>query len=153
VGDYKSGTVAFNESLRRAWNRSPLIANPRCHSCAYAFYCGGGCDWQGKNAGDEYYDKFCPDFMRDFRTGLAEDYAVAVAARLRSIEVDANGRPKLTDAERTAILQEVSGKLKERNTSVCTSSCSSQIVKDSALLHQKKTGLVQLLRKEVQAVV
>jgi uncharacterized protein len=151
VGEFSTGQVVFNEHLRRAWNRSPIIANPRCHECAYAFFCGGGCDWHGKNEGDAYYDQYCPSFMADFRTAVASDFAIAAAAAARGLPTDDNGKQALTKEERAQILHEIGDKLKERNNSTCVSGCSSQVIKDEAAIHQKRTGLVRLTARKTPA--
>jgi uncharacterized protein len=149
VGHYHTGTVVYDEKLRRAWQRSPLLANPRCHQCAYAFYCGGGCDWHGKKEGDAYYDRYCNAFMTNLRTAIAEDYAVSLVATQRSlgIPLGKEGKVVLTKRDREQILQEVSGKLRAKNISACQFSCSSQSIKDEAAIHQKKNGLIRLKTK------
>lgn len=145
VGHFHTGTVVYDDEIRRAWQRSPVVANPRCHECAYAFYCGGGCDWHGKKDGDEYYDHFCPDFMNSFRTAVAEDFAVSMLARERGLgERKADGGFELSQAQRAELVREVADKLQGRNVSACTFSCGSQKIKDEAVIHQKRQGLVQL---------
>ncbi len=148
VGHFHTGTVVYNEQLRRAWQRSPLLANPRCHECAYAFYCGGGCDWHGKKEGDAYYDRYCNAFMSNLRSAIAEDYAISSIATQRALgSRGEDGQLTLSPAERAQILKEVGHKLRQKNLSACQFSCSSQVIKDEAAIHQKRTGLIRLERK------
>lgn len=148
VGHFHTGTVVYNEQLRRAWQRSPLVANPRCHDCAYAFYCGGGCDWHGKKEGDAYYDRYCNAFMSNLRHAIAEDYAVSAVAIERKLGSRVqDGRLVLTDQDRAQILKEVGDKLRKKNISACQFSCSSQSIKDEAKIHAKSSGLLRLKLK------
>jgi uncharacterized protein len=142
VGHYREGRVVYNEELRRAWQRSPILANPLCHDCAYAFFCGGGCDWHGKKEGQAYYDQYCPDYMRSFRAGVAEDYAVAKLAVEKGMAgKDEHGRVRLTSEQRAEILKEVGAKLRSKNLTACGISCGkAKAPEDGARLHEKRTA-------------
>ncbi len=78
------------------------------------------------------------------RAAIAEDYAVSVLAAERKLGTQAGDGRKLTVEDRATILQEVGDKLRERNVSACQFSCSSQSIKDEAVIHQRRAGLIQL---------
>ena len=112
----------------------------------------GPAHWHGKNEGDAYYDQYCPDYANRFRSTVAQDYVVARTAAERGIgTVDASGGRSLSVEQKAAILRELGAKLVENNASSCTSGCSTQAVQDEALVHQKKTGLVQIRAKPAAA--
>lgn len=76
---HKIGTfvpeLKLDEELSRPWRGRSVASVEECSRCAYAMFCGGGCEALAKIMKGSFFESFCDGFQANFRRGAKEAYA------------------------------------------------------------------------------
>ncbi len=149
VGSYSGGTPQFDERLLQAWRCSSVLENPRCHRCAYALFCGGGCPWYAMHLGDSYFDEYCPGFANKFRTAIGYDYGLAYTGK----QLEAQGRSfqELSREDRKDLLKSIVNRLPATNDVDYRSPGTADALLNKSCIHRKPTDTVSIRRSKHDA--
>lgn len=76
---HKIGTfvpeLQLEDELTEPWRGRSVAAVDECSRCAYAMFCGGGCEALAKIMKGSFFESFCDGFQANFRRSAREAYA------------------------------------------------------------------------------
>lgn len=89
---HKIGTfvpeLRLNEDEMHPWRTRSVATVDECSHCAYAMFCGGGCEALAKIMKGSFFESFCDGFQANFRRSAKEaflDHRAGRAARAGSM--------------------------------------------------------------------
>ena len=74
IGTYGPGSLEREEEAVRAWHHRSVVVIARCRSCAYLFFCGGGCEAFALRETGRPDQPYCFDFPRHFQMAAVQAY-------------------------------------------------------------------------------
>jgi uncharacterized protein len=74
IGTYGPRTVALDERTLRAWHHRSVTEISACRSCAYLFFCGGGCEAFALQKTGRADRPLCLDFPRHFERAAVQAF-------------------------------------------------------------------------------
>ncbi len=90
IGRYGPGFVDLEPKSVRRWHHRSVVQIPACRSCAYLFFCGGGCEaFAFRTAGDPNQPS-CSEFPGLFHTAALKAYREWSAQRKNETSLTEN---------------------------------------------------------------
>lgn len=74
IGRYGPGFLDLDPGSVERWHARSVVEIPACRSCAYLFFCGGGCEAFAYQATGRFDESHCFDFPRHFQTAALLAY-------------------------------------------------------------------------------
>ncbi len=74
IGTYGPGAMDLDAEAVRAWHHRSVVEISRCRSCAYLFFCGGGCEAFAFRETGHLDRPHCLDFPRHFQLAAVQAY-------------------------------------------------------------------------------
>jgi len=74
IGTYGPGRLDLDETAVDGWHRRSVVEIPACRSCAYLFFCGGGCEAFAFRETGRLDRPHCLDFPRHFEIAAVQAF-------------------------------------------------------------------------------
>jgi uncharacterized protein len=92
LGTYGPGSLKLDEEAVRTWHHRSVVEITHCRSCAYLFFCGGGCEAFALRKTGRPDQPHCFDFPRHFQMAAVQAYG-DWKTRMAAVEKRAHKQP------------------------------------------------------------